>query len=76
MPYYIYAIIETGPIRRLDHIAEHEVYRDAAAHLKRLRQSTEGSTGTVRLIFAENPLRAEELLSERRTSKPLIADDY
>jgi hypothetical protein len=76
MPYYIYAITETGPIRRLEHIAEHAVYRDAAAHVKRLRQSAGDSTASVRLIFAENPLQAEELLSERRPPEPMIGDDY
>lgn len=76
MPYYIYRIVEIGPIRRLETMSEHAAYSDAAAQLKRSRSESDPVLGIIRMIFADNRLRAEELLSEVRPPRPLIGDDY
>jgi hypothetical protein len=76
MPYYVYRIVALGPVRRLEDIGEHAAYGEAAAQVKRLRAEGDPAAGTVRMIFAENRLKAEELLSETRPPEPLIGDDY
>ena len=76
MPYYIYRIVTLGPVRRLEELGEQPAYRAAAEQVKRLRAESSGESGTVRMIFAENRLQAEELLSETRPPEPLIGDDY
>jgi len=76
MPYYIYRIVALGPVRRLESLGEHAAYGEAAAEVKRLRGSADPALGTIRMIFAENPLKAEELLSETRPPEPMVGDDY
>lgn len=76
MPYYIYRIAEIGPIRTLESMSEHAAYREAAAQLKRARSECDPALGAIRMIFAENRLLAEDLLSEVRPPQPLIGDDY
>ena len=75
MPYYIYRIVTLGPVRRLEELGEQPAYREAAEQVKRLRAGS-SEAGTIRMIFAENRLQAEELLSETRPPEPLIGDDY
>ena len=76
MPYYIYRIVTLGPVRRLEELGEQSAYREAADLVKRLRADSGDQPGTVRMIFAENRLQAEELLSETRPPEPLVGDDY
>ena len=76
MPYYIYRIVTLGPVRRLEELGEQSAYREAADLVKRLRAESVGEPGTVRMIFAQNRLQAEELLSETRPPEPLVGDDY
>lgn len=75
MPYYIYKVFET-PIRRLEKIESHEVYREASARAKILRRElalTEQCA--VRMIFTDNELLAEDILSQVREPQPELGDD-
>lgn len=73
MPYYIYQITEQ-PIRQLKKLASHPSFREATADAKHLRAA--GSEGTVKVIFADNELQAEDLLMQVREAPPMIGDDY
>jgi hypothetical protein len=76
MPYYLYRLANAGPIRHLEEMGECASYPEASAKLKQLRREHDPALGMIRMIFAENRLRAEELLSETRPPEPFIADDY
>lgn len=74
MPYYIYEIQEQ-PVRLLTKISDHPSFKEASTEAKRLR--AEGKhAGTVKVVFADNELQAEDLLSQVREAPPLIGDDY
>lgn len=74
MPYYIYDIVEQ-PIRQLKKLSLHPSFKEASSEAKRLRAAST-SAGTVKVVFAENELQAEDLLSQVREAPPLIGDDY
>lgn len=74
MPYYIYEIVEQ-PIRTLKKIGEHPSFKDASAEAKQLRAAGTYA-GTVKVVFADNELQADDLLSQVREAPPMIGDDY
>jgi hypothetical protein len=76
MPYYVYRIERLGLVRRLEGVGLFDDYNSAAGECRRLR-AEEGTAGRpIKMIFAENALRAEELLSEVRAPEPTVGDDY
>ncbi len=75
MPYYIYRVIEF-PIRKLERLEQHEVYREASARIKQIRaELVEGSPANIRMIHAESELQAEDLLNQVREPQPQLGDD-
>ena len=75
MPYYIYRI-STFPIRRLEKLDQHAAFGDASARAKALRAETASAgEATIKVIFADNELHAEDLLSQVRAPQPNPADD-
>jgi hypothetical protein len=75
MPYYLYKVFET-PIRRLEKIETHDAFKPASARAKELRRELPPSAGcTVKTIFAENELQAEDILSQVREPQPELGDD-
>ena len=75
MPYYIYKVLEF-PILQLEKIEQHDVYRVAADRSKTLRRELALSEQCkVKMIFAENELNAEDLLSQVREPAPELGDD-
>jgi hypothetical protein len=75
MPYYIYKVFRK-PILRLVKIEMHEGYRAASARVKILREEwAPNEVCEVKLIFAENELGAEDLLSQVREPSPEMDDD-
>ena len=75
MPYYIYKIFEF-PMKRVEKIEQHEIYKQGADRSKVLRKElalTEQCN--VKMIFAENELQAEELLMQVREPAPELGDD-
>ncbi len=76
MPYYIYRLTER-PIRQLTKIDERPSFKEASAEAKRLRAASELPEGvTIKMIFAENELQAEDLLSQVREAPLMLGDDY
>ncbi|MDP2826179.1 MAG: hypothetical protein Q8O52_26265 [Sulfuritalea sp.] len=77
MPYYIYRVTPVGPVRQLARISQFDAFKEASNEAKRLRRETElGPGATIKTIFAENELQAEELLNEPRGEEPMTGEDY
>lgn len=74
MPYYIYKIGSgvTALVKSLEPVAEFESYKEAKKDVRQ-RRSEDGSGSEFKVVFAENKLAAEEMLSEQR-EKPVLAE--
>lgn len=69
MPYYVFRIGALGVLTKL---AEFDAFREASAHAKAARLA---DGGRVKVMFADNQLAAEDLLSQVREPGPAIGDD-
>lgn len=72
MPYYVYRV---RPFAQLDPLAEFSAFADASRHAKSLRAADAGDTratreGRIKVIFAETPTQAEDLLCQIREPGP------
>jgi len=75
MPYYIYKIFEF-PMKRVEKIEQHEVYKQGSERSKLLRRDLALSEQcNVKMVFADNELQAEELLMQVREPLPELGDD-
>ena len=75
MPYYVYKIFET-PIRRLEKLEQHEIFREASSRAKQLRSELAGDAPCIiKVIFADSELHAEDLLNQIREAVPNPQDD-
>ena len=73
LAYYIYRIY---PFARLEKVAQFEVFKDASAEVKKLRATEDQAANCkLKVIFAENELQAEDLLSQVRTAEPGVIGD-
>ncbi len=74
MSYFIYRITES-PIRRLEKLERHDIYREASTRAKDLRAALAADAPhTIRMIHAESELQAEDLLNQLR-ERSLEPDD-
>ena len=76
MPYYVYRIEQRGPVRSLEAAGVFDDYPSAAGECRRLRAVLNAAGPSIKMIFADNVLGAEELLSEVRPAGPIVDDDY
>lgn len=77
MPYYLYRVTQTGPIRMLTHLTQFDAFKPASDEAKRLRRELDLAPGElVKVIFAENQLQAEDLLNQVREGEPITGDDW
>lgn len=68
MPYYVYAV---KPFAQLERLAEFDAFRPASVHAKALRQAAPADAAArIRVMFADNPLAAEDLLLQLREAGP------
>lgn len=68
MPYYVYAV---RPFAQLEQLGEHAAFRDASAHAKTLRGAQRADDPTLyRVMFADDPTAAEDLLLAVRSPAP------
>jgi len=75
MPYFIYKM--HLPLKNLEKLSQHASFKEASGAVKELRAAPGASDGgAVRMIFAENELQAEDLLSQVRPPEPMVGDDY
>ncbi len=73
MPYYIYKVF---PFHRLEKVAELTAFAPASAQAKALRKDpTLPPDCKVKVVFAEDELGAETLLTEVREPRPRFDDD-
>lgn len=75
MPYYIYRITHTGPIKLLEKLAQFEVFKEASNDAKRLRTENDMTQCSIRVMFGENELQAEDALNTVRAVPPVYGDD-
>jgi hypothetical protein len=76
MPYYLFKIsMRDGLelVRQLDLLEVYDVFRPAKAEAKKLRAEQPLDGVTYKVMFAQNQLEAEELLSEKR-DKPVLME--
>lgn len=76
MPYYVYRIDNSFGIRKLEFIQQFDVFKEASTFAKAERKQLTGHDQQVKVIYAENPLQAEDLLNQVREPEPFIGDDY
>jgi hypothetical protein len=75
MPYFVYKIIEK-PIRQLEKLEQHDAFREASNRAKQMRGELSGDANyTIKVIFAETELHAEDLLNQVREAAPNPQDD-
>ncbi|MFZ9297663.1 MAG: hypothetical protein ACO24Y_04965 [Hylemonella sp.] len=68
MPYYIYRI---KPFSILEMLGAHDAFAAASAQAKLLRAGLPAdSPDRIKVMFADNPLQAEDLLSQVREPRP------
>ena len=68
MPYYLYAV---KPFAQLERLADFAAYKDASVHAKVLRAALPAqSPARIRIMFAADPLAAEDLLLQLRKAGP------
>lgn len=67
MPYFVYRISSE---RKLTLLNTFDKFKDAKDLARSLRaQQAPGATETIRMIFAENPKKAQLLLSDARSAR-------
>jgi len=77
MPYFLYRITPVGPLKQLEKLNEFAAFKDASAEAKRLRKEADlPANVTVKVVFADNELHAEDLLQQVREPEPMVGDDY
>ncbi len=68
MPYYVYAV---KPLAQLEKLAEFPAFKEASAHAKALRAAHAGAPAArIKVMFADNPLAAEDLMLQVRDAPP------
>lgn len=73
MPYYVYRI-ESRPIKMLRKLDAFAAFSEASSFAKDARAGLEGDA-RIKVIFAENELQAEDLLSTVREAQITGGDD-
>ena len=73
MPYFIYAVQPAAQLHRLGECAS---YSDASRQARALRAAQpQRELKRIRIVFADNPLAAEDLLLQVREAPPGGEDD-
>lgn len=75
MPYYVFRI---GMFKVLEKQGEWASFKEAKAHTNELRKTLDPKSGdTIKMIFAENEIEAQDtLLAERELDQRLSGDDW
>lgn len=76
MPYYVYKIIAgpTAMFKNLEALSEFDAFKDAQQFAKEARAQSEATNATsIKVIFADNKLDAEEKLMEVR-EQPILRE--
>jgi len=75
MPYFVYKI--RPPFKQLEKIGAYPNFKEASAFAKSVRGGmTEADNYTVKVVFGEDELQAEDTLNQVREPQPMTGDDY
>ncbi len=75
MPYFVYKILL--PMRILEKVEAFDGFKDASKHAKALRTTISAEDNCiVKVIYGENELEAEDILSQVRDPQPTTGEDY
>lgn len=75
MPYFVYKI--RPPFKQLEKVEVFPTFKEASAFAKSVRGGMAATDNyTVKVIFAEDELQAEDLLTQVREPEPMTGDDY
>ncbi|MBZ0105379.1 MAG: hypothetical protein K8H84_07080 [Sulfuricella denitrificans] len=76
MPYFVYKVT-TFPFKQFELAGQFEAFKEASAHAKSLRQALASDLKTsVKVMFGENQLQAEDILNQEREPQPMTGEDY
>ena len=76
MPYYVFRISDSagGFVKQLDLLEKFDGFREAKQYAKQQRMAmAAGDNSTIKVMFAENQLSAEEQLQEKR-EQPIVME--
>lgn len=76
MPYYIYKITPgpTNLTKSLEKLEQHETFKDAKQRARAMRAASDDTdASTIKVMFADNELDAEEKLLEKR-EQPILRE--
>jgi len=76
MPYFVYKVTPP-PFKQLEKIDSFPNFKEASVFAKSVRTGmAETDNYTVKVIFAENELQAEDVFNQVREPEPMTGDDY
>lgn len=76
MPYFVFKVT-TFPFKQFDLAAQFDAFKEASAHAKDLRKTIAPEDKVVvKVMFGENQLQAEDILSQEREPQPTTGEDY
>ncbi|PWB56087.1 MAG: hypothetical protein C3F18_05245 [Nitrosomonadales bacterium] len=76
MPYFVYKMT-AFPFKQFELAGQFDAFKEASAHAKTLRQNLAADAKTsVKVMFGENQLQAEDLLNQEREPRPMTGEDY
>ena len=75
MPYYVYQVtpLERAPGKSLEQLASFEAFRAARDFAREQRSIHDADPESFKVIFANNPLEAEDRLLEKREA-PILKE--
>jgi len=74
MPYFVYEIHLMHIVKK---IAQFDRFKEASGFAKAVRDKLTGADNfSVKVMYAENELHAEEMLGEVREKPPTTGEDY
>ncbi len=67
MPYYVFSV---RPFAQIKQLAEFAAFKEASVHAKSLRTTPATDDAKIKVMFADNPQLAEDLLCQVREPGP------
>lgn len=76
MPYYVFKVT-TFPFKQFELTGQFDAFKEASAHAKTLRQALAADDKiSIKVMFGENQLQAEDVLNQEREPQPITGEDY
>ncbi len=76
MPYYVFKMT-TFPFKQFEFAGQFDAFKEASAHAKNLRQDLAADPKvSIKVMFGENQLQAEDVLNQEREPQPMTGEDY